>query len=139
MTSAIFSEWANKLINKMRINKRHILVLIGNCSAHPALQLSNVKFIMLPPNTTLRLQPLDAGIIQTVKLNYRKSLLRPVLFEMEQDGTSIGPELVKSVDLLDAVMWLKKAWNNLKPSTITKCFQEGGFTFTGDNMDGKDS
>lgn len=127
MTSVIFQQWANKLNNKMRIQRRKILVFIDNCSAHPPMQLSNVKFVMLPPNTTSRLQPLDAGIIQNVKLNYRKSLLRHILFEMEKDSTATGPSLAKSVNLLDAVLWLKKAWLQVKVSTITNCFVKCGF------------
>ncbi|XP_070211698.1 tigger transposable element-derived protein 6-like [Littorina saxatilis] len=128
MTSVIFKQWANKLNNKVRIQGRKILVFIDNCSAHPPMQLSNVSFVMLPPNTTSRLQPLDAGIIQNVKLLYRKSLLRHILFEMEKDATSTGPTLAKSVNLLHAVMWLKKAWQEVRVSTITKCFKKCGFS-----------
>ena len=127
MTSTIFTEWANKLNNKMKILQRNILMFVDNCSAHPPIQLSNVKFVMLPPNTTSRLQPCDAGIIQAVKLQYRKSLLRHVLFEMEQDETATGPGLAKSVNLLNAVFWLKKAWSHLKPCTVTSCFRKCGF------------
>ena len=51
----------------------HILLYIDNCTAHPKVHLSNIKLIFLPPNTTSQLQPLDAGIIQAVKMIYRKS------------------------------------------------------------------
>lgn len=128
MTGIIFSEWAKKLNHKMRVQDRKILVFVDNCSAHPPLSLSHVTFKMLPPNTTSQLQPMDAGIIQAVKMNYRKTFLRNVLIDMERDQTATGPELAKSVDLLDAVLWLKKAWRQLKPETITKCFLKCGFS-----------
>ncbi|KAK7097842.1 hypothetical protein V1264_004763 [Littorina saxatilis] len=128
MTAAMFTQWANKLNNKMRIQKRKILVFVDNCSAHPPLSLSNVQFKFLPPNTTSKLQPCDAGVIQTVKLIYRKQLLRHLLFLMEEDSTATGPEIAKTINLLDAVLWLKKAWTSLQAETIQKCFLKCGFS-----------
>lgn len=98
-------------------------------SPHPSLELSNVKFMLLPPNTTSKLQPMDAGIMQTVKLLYRKQFLRQVLFELDKDETETAPDVAKSVDLLDAMLWVKRAWRDVKPSTIKRCFAKCGFVF----------
>lgn len=62
--------------------------------------------------------------------------MRHVILEMDQDETVTGPEIAKSVTLLDAVLWLKKAWAVLKPSTATKCFSKCGFCPT-PSEDGK--
>jgi len=35
------------------------------------LTLSNVQVLFLPPNTTSRIQPMDAGIIAAFKKRYR--------------------------------------------------------------------
>ena len=58
----------------------------------------------------------------TIKLNYRKRLLRSTLAKMEQDQTANGPELASSVTLLDAVMWWKASWDLVSADTIEKCF-----------------
>ena len=79
MTKYMFSEWLDAL--KMRAQKRNILLLLDNCSAHPDIELSNIKLVFLPLRTTSHLQPCDAGIIQAVKLQYRK------LYEMENIGS----------------------------------------------------
>ena len=72
MTSELFREWLE-----------HLNMFVDNCSAHPDVQLSNMKLVFLPPNTTSRLQPCDAGIIATLKGLYRKWLLRHILAEMD--------------------------------------------------------
>ena len=41
---------------------------------------------------------------------------------------SCASDLAKSVNVLDAIMWLKTAWDNVKPTTIQKCFAKCGFT-----------
>ena len=72
MTSEIFTRWLNRLNNKMILQDRKILLFMDNCGAHPPTTLSNIKLVFFPPNTTSHLQPMDAGIIQNVKLHYRK-------------------------------------------------------------------
>ena len=83
MTSELFKDWLEHLNSKMLAQGRNILMFVDNCSAHPDMQLSNMKLVFLPPNTTSRLQPCDAGIIATLKGLYRKRLLRHVLAEMD--------------------------------------------------------
>jgi len=50
---------------------RHILLLIDNAPGHVVDEeeraLSNVKVEFLPPNTTSKIQPMDAGIIAAFK------------------------------------------------------------------------
>ncbi|KAK2176479.1 hypothetical protein NP493_662g01141 [Ridgeia piscesae] len=86
--------------------------------------MSNVKMVFLPPNTTSRLQPCDAGIIAALKAHYRKRLMRHVLSEM--DDAQTATELSKRVDILDAIRWLHLAWASVSDTTITKCFAKCG-------------
>ena len=73
--------------------------------AHPHVERSNIKLVFLPPNTTSKLQPCDAGIIQTVKLCYRTKLLRRIAFAIDEvESASL---LAKKVNLFDAIMWLR--------------------------------
>jgi hypothetical protein len=44
-----------------------------------ALDLTNVRVQFLPKNTASFLQPLDAGIIQNFKVNYKALFLRWLL------------------------------------------------------------
>ena len=125
MTGVLFSEWLERLNAKVKAQKRNILMFLDNCGAHPKLQFSNIKLVFLPPNTTSRLQPCDAGIIATLKAHYRKRLVRHVLAEMDTANTAT--ELSKRVNVLDAIGWLWLAWCSVSPSTIVKCFAHCGF------------
>ena len=109
----------------MRMQDRKILLFIDNCSAHPHLDFSNIKLAFFPPNTTSKLQPMGAGIIQNFKLIYRKKLLRHALFLI--DDVSTATEVSKCVALLDAIQWLTSAWDQISEETIEKCFKKCGF------------
>ncbi|CAG8746298.1 4439_t:CDS:2, partial [Acaulospora morrowiae] len=49
-----------------------VLLLMNNCPAHTTgiLDIANTEIKFLPPNTTLKLQPLDGRIIRTLKIHY---------------------------------------------------------------------
>ena len=122
MTSVVWDKWLNWVNNKMIQAKRNILLLVDNCSAHPNIQKSNVKLVFLPPNTTSKLQPCDAGIIQNVKMIYRKRLVRHVLSLM--DEATSASDLVKKVTIQDTIDWLDLAWDAVQDTTIQKCFRK---------------
>ena len=125
MTSDLFSEWLNLINRIMKAANRHILLFIDNAPSHPKITLSHVRLIFFPPNMTAGAQPLDQGIIQTIKLEYRRSLLTKLLSASEECKTAT--EFTASISVLDAVRWIRAAWNSLQESTISKCFARAGF------------
>ena len=126
MQSELLIDWLTAVNNNMKKKNSRILFIMDNCSAHPDVQMSNIKLVFLPPNTTSKLQPCDAGVIQAVKMNYRKKLLRHILIKMDECSTS--SEIAKTVTILDAIIWIKTVWDTLQASTIQKCFGKCGFT-----------
>ena len=68
----IFQRWLLEADNSLR---EPTLLLLDNATSHniDQLELRHLRLLHLPANTTPLLQPLDLGIIQTFKLNYRKS------------------------------------------------------------------
>ena len=68
-----------KLKNRVKIEGRNILMFLENVPCHPQElkgMFSNIRVGFLAKNTTLLTQPLDAGIIKTWKVYYRRKLLR---------------------------------------------------------------
>ena len=43
------------------------------------------------------------------------------------DDANTATELSKKINILDAIMWLKSAWDSVQPDTIKKCFAKCGF------------
>jgi hypothetical protein len=125
MTSALFKEWLERLNGTMKLQQRSILLFIDNAGPHPDMQLSNIKLVFLPPNTTSRLQPCDAGIIANVKALYRTDLSRHLLAVM--DDANSAADLAKRVNIIDAISWLHTAWSSVSEECIRKCFARCGF------------
>lgn len=125
MNTFLFDEWLTELNKDMKRKGRNILMFVDNAPSHPKKEFSNVKVKFFPANCTSELQPMDQGIIQTMKLGYRKRLLKKVLSEI--DTCSSGEEVVKSVNVKDAIDWISQAWAEVRPDTISKCYEKAGF------------
>ena len=74
-----------KLNNEMRLSNRHILYVCDNASSHQVREYSHIKFLMLPPNATSIMQPLDQGIILSAKRRYKKKLAERYLTCVENN------------------------------------------------------
>ena len=59
---------------------------------------------------------------------------------MEKKKDVCGTDLLKQISILDAIYWIKHAWDEVETSTIMKCFQKSGFVFseTEDNVVSED-
>ena len=102
MTKAVLEGWMRKLDKSMRFEGRHIALFVDNCPTHPFIEMSNVKLIFLPPNTTNVTQPMNAGIIKNLKFHYRFILANRHLETADNDTPF-------SWDILDDVIALKRA------------------------------
>jgi hypothetical protein len=107
----------------MKKSDRKIVLIVDNCAAHPFKPLSNVRIRYLPPNTTSRLQPMDMGVIHTLKANYRRKLVRRMIAIFEAKGSCIP----RDINLYEAIIMLSNAWNEMNPTVIRNCFKKCGF------------
>ena len=79
--------------------------------------LSSVRLIFLPPNTTSVFQPIDQGVIKCLKAHYRRRLVRLMIQRLDQ-----GQDLPK-ISILLALQLLVSSRNNVRKVTIVNCFQ----------------
>ena len=128
MNTDIMVKILSMLDAKMKSQNRNVILFINNAPCHPPDlkgKFSNINVCFLPKNTTSRLQPLDAGIIQNFKVKYRKLLLKFVISRVNDKKTA--SEIVKEVDVLKAIRWVKEARYQVDEETIRKCFRKCGF------------
>ncbi|XP_062622348.1 tigger transposable element-derived protein 4-like [Saccostrea cucullata] len=122
ITSELFTNWVRKLDRKFHYQGRKVALVVDNCPAHPKVTgLKAVSLIFLPPNTTSKTQPMDQGIIQNLKVHYRKLVILRQLKAIENQT-----ELTISV--LDAMRMLNQAWAKVSEKTIQNCFRHANFT-----------
>lgn len=90
------------------------LLLLDNAPSHPAIEElcsddGKIVTMLLPPNVTALIQPMDQNVIRLTKLYYRTSLLSMIAANKEKD---IG-KVLKALTLKDAAFYLAKHGANL--------------------------
>ena len=119
MNTILFKEWIYWLDNQV---KRPIILLMDNFKAHSTnYNLKNIKTLLLPPNTTAKLQPLDAGIIHAFKAHYRKLYGLQLLQDLNKNEAKIG-----QINILNALFLASEAWESVNKTTIFNCFKHTG-------------
>jgi hypothetical protein len=73
----LFDVWLLKFDKRMRAEKCNVALILDNCAAHSVstAAVRNVSVYFLPPNTTSKTQPMDAGVIKNLKLHYCSQLV----------------------------------------------------------------
>lgn len=161
MTTQHFVEWLRSFELRMeRLRKEKVILLLDNFAGHKASknidlpELRRTKLVYLPANTTSKLQPLDAGIINNFKLFYRKEFNRCVLRRMEgmdtvrvrsamdralgiNRATSLDedPKKAVSIHVREAIDLLVCAWNEVRADTIHNCYRHCRIKTSLDNQE----
>ena len=128
MTTDIMTSILSSLNRRLIRKNRHILLLLDNATSHDSNlkdKFSNIKIVFLPKNTTSKLQPLDAGVIKNFKVHYRRLLLQHTLSCINESDLSTS-SIVKTINILMAIRWIRQAWDEVKPETIMNCFRHCG-------------
>ena len=124
MKVEIVEKIMQKLNRQMIGENRNVILFLDNAAVHPQSLIGkyNIKIVFLPKNTTSRFQPLDAGIIQSFKIKYRKKLMCYVISRITNDRSA--SEIVNSVDIPQAITWPSDAWKEV--TTDKNCFAKCG-------------
>ena len=118
MTAIVFQQFLEGFDRLMRNKNRNVVLLLDNAPSHKvSVELTNVKVVMLPLNTTSHIQPMDAGIINNFKVHYKRNLVKHYVRQIDEKGS------FECADLKQAIYFVKDAWNTVTSDTITNCFQ----------------
>ncbi|VDP01602.1 unnamed protein product [Heligmosomoides polygyrus] len=120
MTAEIFERWIKMWDRRLGKENRKILLFVDNCPAHPKVTLTNIALRFFLPNATAEVQPMDQGIMQNLKIHYRRLFLRRRI-------ASIDSSVEFSFDFLNPINLLDQAWSEVKPETLKNCFRKASF------------
>ena len=128
MDTEIFSWWFHKQfepfvrakLSDMGLEEQAILFL-DNCSAHPEAEdlISNdgkITAHFFLPNVTALIQPMDQGVLESMKRVYRKNLLRDLI---SKTSNEMIPFLTE-INMLDVIKRISIAWDQVASDTIRK-------------------
>lgn len=124
MNQSIMKEWLESFYRRIGTERR-VLLLMDNFKAHSCgLTLTpppaNIMVQWLPANATSKYQPLDQGIIENLKVYYRRQWLQFMIQQFEQD---LNP--ISTMNVYLSIIWATTAWNNdVTSTTIYNCFRK---------------
>ena len=87
----LFNEWLKSFNSKMETQGRKVLLLMDNETVHAGFdkdKLKAINVVFFPPNSTSVTQPMDQGIIQSFKLNYRNQLHIHIMHNLKNNMDS---------------------------------------------------
>jgi hypothetical protein len=121
MRSGIMAEWLYSFYRHIS-KERQVLLLLDNFSAHIlGLELApappNIKVIFFPANATSIYQPLDQGIIQNLKHQYRKKWMLWMINILDR-----GLDPQEKMSLNYTLRWITQAWRGISEETTQNCF-----------------
>lgn len=131
MNKEIFYDWfhikfcpsVRQFLKSSGLPQKAVL-LLDNAPSHPDEMLlksddGSICVKYLPPNVTALIQPMDQGVIASLKRNYRSSVLRKFIEEGHDLKT-----FFKNFSILDAIYEASAAWDKVKQSTLVKSWRK---------------
>ncbi|KAG8224729.1 hypothetical protein J437_LFUL004899 [Ladona fulva] len=130
-TASIMEEWLKNFNSDMKKKGRKVILFLDSAACHPKIRLSNVELAWLPTNASSVTQPMNQGVIRSLKALYRKHLLRSLLCAVDSE-TAVS-DLSKKITVLDAINWINLAVKEIKPTTVISGFAKAGFLLLEDS------
>lgn len=132
VTREIFGDWFHNIfvpffrsaLRKKEIEPKALLIL-DNCAAHPDAEDlvspdGKIRAAFLPANVTSLTQPMDQGVLENLKRNYRKQLLRDLI---GQEDTDMVP-YVRVINMKDVVDRYVVAWDSITEETLRRSWKK---------------
>ena len=138
MTIKLFIKYLTALNNKFIKENRRVCILCDAPSIHLLGMLdensqliiqsfSNILLIYLPSNFTCVIQPLDQGIIRSLKAKYRFEMMKTLIYNARnyinnpnENLTTL--KLTQQLTMYDAIKLLQTALWSIETSVITNCW-----------------
>ena len=121
MDRELFTKWVKELDQTFAAQNRKIALIVDNCPAHPIVDgLKAIELIFLPLSTKSKRQPMDQGVIRSLKAFYSNSFIKRYITSID------GERSPTKVNMLEAMTLLIAAWECVSPITLLNCFRKVG-------------
>ena len=74
--------------------------------------------MILPCKFNFQATSVDQGIIQISKAEYQKLQMQEMVAAMGKDKFIVSSNVLKEIDVLQAIYWIKKAWDDVKLKNV---------------------
>ena len=119
VTGYLFKKWLFNISLDLAKEKKKKLMIVDSCPGHNIdCSVPNIEILRLPKNTTGKLQPMDLGIIHSLKAHFNNFKLSYSLDKAEK-GEDVY-DSYKALTIRDAIIFSDLAWNNV---TMNNCFE----------------
>ena len=120
-------EWQDFYLKSDQENSTHrsrkVFLLIENCPTDPEIKkLTRINLIFLHPHTTSVLQPMDQGVIRSLKTYCQKKVVRLGINAVESNKP------LPKISLLQVMKYFVSSWNVVSKETITCCLKKSNIS-----------
>ena len=122
MDSELFEEWVREQDRKFALQRRKVALDIDNCTAQPNIEnVKSITLYFLSSNTTSYLQPMDRGVIRSLRCKYRTRIIKTCI-------NAIGNgKQIPSMSILEAMKMFAHSWSEVSEINIINCILIAGF------------
>ncbi|XP_025017613.1 tigger transposable element-derived protein 6 isoform X1 [Tetranychus urticae] len=126
MNLNLFTDWLKNWHIELVGQNKKVLLLLDNFKGHKinTEDFPMITFNFLPPSTTSLTQPLDGGIIRAFKAKYLNIFVKYILNGIDSGRMS---DIVKNINLLNALNWVDECWKAIPEQTICNCWSHFGY------------
>ena len=101
MDGKLFEEQLRELDKKFSFEERNVAFVIDNYPDHPHIDnLTAIKLYFLPPNTAPKTQPMDQGVIRSLKAKYCQNVVWEIIHSVEKKETLLQILLLQRMQML---------------------------------------
>ena len=117
MDSDLFEDWVRKQDSKFESQIRKVLLIVDNFPAHPEMgDLKAIELCFLPLNPTSVTQPVDQGVIRSLKAKYHSRMIQQIIKPIDANKVYSKSEYIRCHVMLTI------CWEDVTEETVKKCF-----------------
>ena len=125
MNTVLFTQILTKWNSELQKKNWKVLLMCDQVSSHFIKEFSNIQIELLMVNTTSKLQPLDQGILRSMKMQYKASLACKLMLYLDEGYEKEA--ISKKLDIKIATDDIARVWWRMTPELIKNCFKKALF------------